>query len=140
MIVLIFPNTILSFKESKGKVITIQLNNYKNEQYYGEIAIGTPPRKYNVIFDTGSNFLWVKGSHWKFNYIVSKMIKKQEKSRGKSFFYIKYGTGSIMGQPMTDSVSIGSGINESHESEMKFGITTFEDKKVFQNVIGIFTL
>ena len=114
-------------------VFSVELKNYKNEQYYGEIIIGSPARIYKVIFDTGSNFLWVKGSHWKFSNIINKNIK-YSKNLNKSYFYIKYGTGSILGQPISDNFSLGA-YNNFSNTKMKFGITLYEDSKIFSNVM-----
>ena len=42
---------------------TIKLINYYNIQYYGYIYIGNNKQKISVIFDTGSNILWVPGTN-----------------------------------------------------------------------------
>ena len=93
--------------KSDGSIV---INDYENSQYYGEVSLGTPEQKFNVIFDTGSADLWVAssqcgsscGKHAK--YYSSK--SSTYVANGTSFD-IMYGSGPVSGFQSIDTLDMG---------------------------------
>jgi len=78
-------------------------------QYFGEISIGTPAQKLNVVYDTGSSNLWgtnqrptVPGSHHYYQH-----DKSSTYVANGTTFAIQYGSGPVSGVYSADTVAIG---------------------------------
>ncbi|XP_047317062.1 aspartic proteinase oryzasin-1-like [Impatiens glandulifera] len=121
----------------------VELKNYMDAQYFGEIGIGTPSQKFTVIFDTGSSNLWVPSTKCYFSvscYFHSKYksgLSSSYKKKGKSA-EIHYGTGSIAGFFSQDHVSVGDLVVKSQdfiEATREPGITFLDAK--FDGILGL---
>ncbi len=88
----------------------VVIEDYQNSQYYGQITLGTPGQKFNVIFDTGSSDLWVAGStcgsscgkHATYNSAASSTYV----ANGTAF-NIMYGSGPVSGYESIDVMQTG---------------------------------
>jgi hypothetical protein len=88
--------------------------------YYGTIQVGTPGKPFKVIFDTGSNMLWIpdvacRGSGCvaaKRRYAVaaskSAVLIAGKDTNAVRQTRISYGTGSITGVEVMDTVAFGT--------------------------------
>jgi len=96
------------FQTEDGSIV---INDYENSQYYGEITIGTPGQKFNVIFDTGSADLWVASS--KCDSSCGRTHAKYDSSKSKTYvangtiFDIEYGSGPVSGFDSNDRIGFG---------------------------------
>jgi len=95
------------------------IKDYANAQYYAEVDIGTPPQKFQVIYDTGSSNLWVpevgcvhcgyKIFHGGKNKYDSK--KSSSFVEDGSDFSIQYGSGAVSGQFQQDTVTLAEDLS-----------------------------
>ncbi|KAL9236602.1 hypothetical protein vseg_011249 [Gypsophila vaccaria] len=98
----------------------VELKNFMDAQYFGEIGIGTPPQKFTVVFDTGSSNLWVPSSKCYFsiacffhpNYKSSKSSTYQKNGKSAA---IHYGSGAISGFFSVDNVEVGDLVVKNQE-------------------------
>ncbi|CAH0486748.1 unnamed protein product [Peronospora farinosa] len=102
------------------------LQNFGNVQYIGSVGFGHPPQYLDMIFDTGSSDTWIPGinctsygSHHQFDIQKSTTCRDTDEK-----FYDVYGSGSVSGTVVVDSVSIsGYTVNSA-----RFGVTDDESE------------
>jgi len=93
------------YGSSPGDIV---IQDYQNAQYYGQITVGNPGQKENVIFDTGSSNLWVPN---KAPFLSFKNVYNHAKSssyvKNGTIFKIQYGSGPVSGVWSGDDVHVG---------------------------------
>lgn len=113
-----------------GPNASVALTDVEDAEYFGEVAIGTPPQKFSVIYDTGSSNLWVpsKGcSNCKPGGAAYDSSKSSTYARDGQDFSLQYGTGSCRGFLSRDQVEMGGLTIDG----FAFGEVTQEAKDVF---------
>eukprot|EP00928_Gymnodinium_smaydae_P035341 TRINITY_DN24888_c0_g3_i1.p1 TRINITY_DN24888_c0_g3~~TRINITY_DN24888_c0_g3_i1.p1 ORF type:complete len:557 (+),score=58.83 TRINITY_DN24888_c0_g3_i1:110-1780(+) len=89
----------------------IDLEDEHDVSYYGEMEVGSPPQKFNVIYDTGSSIVWVPTK----DIAAAGCASKHVYDHGPSDSYVKncsrfeteYGSGAVSGYFSGDKVTIG---------------------------------
>jgi hypothetical protein len=92
-----------------GKKSFINIDDFMNAQFYGEISVGSPPQTVSVIFDTGSSNLWVPNKKPLFTrHRIYRHEKSVTYSKNGTTFKIEYGSGPVSGYFSRDDVKLGT--------------------------------
>ncbi|CAI9166998.1 unnamed protein product [Rangifer tarandus platyrhynchus] len=131
----------LSQISSRGSNITIPLlRNIMEMVYVGNITIGTPPQKFQVLFDTGSSDLWVHSvfctsrlcsSHILFRHLESSTYRPTNKT-----FSIEYNSGRTKGVVARDTVRIGDLVSTDQQFGLSMEQSGFEEIP-FDGILGL---
>ncbi|KAF1788289.1 Peptidase family A1 domain [Phytophthora cactorum] len=121
----------------------VPLENFMEFQFFGPIAIGSPPQEVLVCFDTGSSDLWVPGNRCeacagqdRFNHSQSSTFHE---STTHPAFAVQYGSGKVSGHFGQDVVHVAQ-FQEESMARMKAdgllglafdGLSTFSHPPLF---------
>ncbi|KAI4553188.1 hypothetical protein MJT46_016482 [Ovis ammon polii x Ovis aries] len=125
---------------SDPKLSTHPLRNALDIAYVGNVTIGTPPKEFRVVFDTGSSDLWVPSikcispachTHITFDHHKSSTFRLTRRP-----FRILYGSGMMNGVLAYDTVRIGNLVS----TDQPFGLSLQQfgfDNAPFDGVLGL---
>ncbi|CAK4079542.1 unnamed protein product [Aphanomyces euteiches] len=88
----------------------VPLTNFVEFQFYGDMALGTPPQHLLVTFDTGSSDLWVPGSacsHCAGSHRFTPDRSSTFRLASDPNFTIAYGSGEARGLSGADTIYVG---------------------------------
>jgi hypothetical protein len=125
--------------------IKIDILDYQNTEYYGQIFVGTPGQKEIVVFDTGSSNLWVPNtvpSVWPWHSGKNKYDHSKSSSyqTNGTMFKIEYGSGTVSGVFSADDVTVGDIVLKDFtfaEVDNTKGIEGVYNKAKFDGILGL---
>ncbi|KAL3673137.1 hypothetical protein V7S43_002432 [Phytophthora oleae] len=93
---------------STSELLRIPLENYDQMQFFGSIGVGSPPQRFQVIFDTGSSDIWLPettcadcaGSR-RYHAAVSRSHEPLNEP-----FRLEYGSGNATGRIVREQISL----------------------------------
>ncbi|KAL7679293.1 putative aspartic peptidase A1 family, aspartic peptidase domain superfamily [Plasmopara halstedii] len=133
---LLYATTTLTFLSSNSTVTSslfrISLKNHDQTHFSGLIGVGSPPQRFQVIFDTGSSDIWFPeinctncaGSR-RYHAAASRSHVAMNQS-----FHLEYGSGNASGCIVRDDISMFSDNQNLTLSNLRLGSTSKITKRL----------
>ena len=102
-----FPKSGIQYTEDN---FHIPLSNYYDSQFYGIIEVGSPPQRFDVIFDTATANMWIPSKKCK--SAACEVKQGFNASQSSSYipdgapFSVHYGTSVVQGVVSKDTINI----------------------------------
>jgi len=142
------PEAVRAYRDARQSQSAAQASTYTENlsdlyatEYYGDIWIGTPPKMFTTIMDTGSSNLWVPASTCtgrscngknKYNPASSSTYVPNGKP-----ITIRYGTGSMKGTLVYDNVQVGGLSVTKQEFAQATSLAAFFTGSAFDGILGL---
>ena len=117
LLILSYVTLLQSVTPSEKPSYRVPLHGYLS-QYVGEIEIGNPSQRFQVLFDTGSCNTWVFSSEC--DTVTCERHHRFDASASTSFepngteLSVRYGSGSIESEYGEDDISLGGAVVRQH--------------------------
>ncbi|TYZ58580.1 hypothetical protein PybrP1_007667 [[Pythium] brassicae (nom. inval.)] len=90
-------------------LLRLPLENFDQMQFFGAVGVGTPPQRFDVIFDTGSSDVWLPAASCgacagKRRYEPSASSSHEALAEA---FQLEYGSGNASGSTMRETLALG---------------------------------
>ncbi|KAG7388614.1 hypothetical protein PHYPSEUDO_012105 [Phytophthora pseudosyringae] len=93
---------------ARPELLRIPLENYDQMQFFGSIGVGSPPQRFQVIFDTGSSDIWLPEANCadcagsrRYRAAVSRSHEALDAP-----FRLEYGSGNASGRVVREQISL----------------------------------
>ncbi|KAG6958234.1 hypothetical protein JG688_00010594 [Phytophthora aleatoria] len=93
---------------SASELLRIPLENYDQMQFFGSIGVGSPPQRFQVIFDTGSSDIWLPDTNCedcagsrRYHAAVSRSHEALDEP-----FRLEYCSGNASGRVVREQISL----------------------------------
>ncbi|OWZ10712.1 Cathepsin-like aspartic protease [Phytophthora megakarya] len=106
--------SLLAAGVSGLELLRVPLENFDQMQFFGSIGVGSPPQRFQVIFDTGSSDIWLPetkcvdcaGSR-RYDATVSRSHVALDEP-----FRLEYGSGNASGRVVREEISLFGDAND----------------------------
>ncbi|KAG6592495.1 cathepsin-like aspartic protease A1 [Phytophthora cinnamomi] len=105
------PLALALAASASAELLRVPLENFDQMQFFGAIGVGSPPQRFQVIFDTGSSDIWLPETNCADcagSRRYSAAASHSHEALGEPF-RLEYGSGNASGRVVREQISLFGG-------------------------------